>query len=101
MKIATQTFGTVTAVWVNGSYSGTRSLRVSAAGQRETTATTRPAKTGGEYIVELAGKWTRADGTQSPGFKISSEQFEQLQAERAATETDGPLPLGKAQLWEE
>ena len=100
MKIETKTFGTVTTKWVKGDRSGSRILRVSADGQPETVASTRPTNDG-SVVVELANRWTRPDGTTSPGFKISADQLRELHAERAATETDGPMPLGKTQLWEE
>lgn len=101
MNIETETFGLVTTKWVRGDRSGSRVLRVCSVGRPETVASTRPGKTGGEFLVVLAQKWARADGAISPGFRITSAQFSELQAERELSSPDGPMPLGKTQLWED
>jgi len=83
MTTTTNTFGPVTLTWVRTDYSGVYGLRASAEGQRTTQAETRPGKDGG-WFCGLTTRWTRPDGTFSPGFKITAEAMTALWAEHAA-----------------
>ena len=90
----------MTANWERGDR-GVRMLYVSADGQCKTRANLAAAKIPGWHLVLLVNKWTRNDGTMSPGLKISDDQYNELCAERDASYPPRVLPLGKTQLWED